>query len=220
LFYIPGLRRDWLTCIIEGRSVPATLNVCRKARAEALPHYEIIYQKGLISKDEEDSLEGTRKKMLYVNFKVDQFILCSVSSDLGFIDKFNFDKDVLEKIQHPAVYCYTWNRGMSDTQSALLRARLLASIFYTYEPKELTVIYARAWALSTKGDSLARHLFRQTVMESLPSRFEIPVGEKWWWGCPQKIESDISMPLNVLWEIIDDDDLSPRYTMGESATSH
>jgi hypothetical protein len=220
MFLVSFSRWEWLTFIIEGLPVPAILHVCRQARIEGLPHYELIHQNGLNKDGEDDQLEAAPAKMLYVNFKADQFILYSVSSDVGFIDKLNFDKTVLKNIQHPAVYCYAWNRGMSDTQSALLRARLLASIFHTYKAKELTVIYHRAWALSRMGDSLARHLFRRTVLDSLPSRFEMPAGEKWWWGCPQTITDDLSMPLNVLWDVIDDDDLSPWYTMGETAVSH
>ena len=220
MFLVSFSWREWLTFIIEGLPVPAILHVCRQARIEGLPHYESIHQNGLNKNGEDDQLEAAPAKMLYVNFQADQFILCSVSSDVGFIDKLNFDKTVLQKIQHPAVYCYAWNRGMSDTQSALLRARLLASIFHTYKAKELTVIYHRAWALSSMGDSLARHLFRRTVLDSLPSRFEMSAGEKWWWGYPQTITDDLSMPLNVLWDVIDDDDLSPWYTIGETAVSH
>lgn len=134
------------------------LHTCRQARAEGLRYYEKCYEKTWQGQGRGWGLVVSKRpeKMIYVNYESDHFVYLSNAGYTFELNDLNFSLEVVEGIQHIAIYDHGCRRfGLRPN------AMRVGKTFEIGQFKDLT-IFMFGWQGGGGGESVEGDLFRET----------------------------------------------------------
>jgi len=180
---------------------------CRRARAEGLRYYEDCYEMTWQGPGWDwGSITSKRpEQMIYANYESDRFVYLSNAGHTFEFNNLNFSIDVVERIQHIAIYGHDFRRlGLQPN------AMRIAITFAIGQLKDLIILFG--WQGEGGREAVEGDLFRETQRWQFSGGLKSgrhPLSLKW-------DQTKTPMQAYLIWEAVDEVELATGYMTSDS----